>query len=70
MADTAPKKSKPRRTFPPCKPCGDDSGFNWACECGFAICHTCMNAQLEKLKCNGRSWVCPECGRPHIGANR
>ncbi len=64
------KKRKPRIKFPPCSLCKADSGFNWHCECGFSICHDCMSSRLEELKSNGRYWVCPKCGRNHIGANR
>ncbi|MBF0588157.1 MAG: hypothetical protein HQL53_03425 [Magnetococcales bacterium] len=60
------RRSKPRKSFPPCQLCKADNGFTWNCECGFAFCHECMNANLTLVKCNGRTWGCPECGRSHI----
>ena len=38
--------------------CGEDSGFTWACDCGFALCHACMANNLERTKNNGRNWAC------------
>ncbi|MGN7614670.1 hypothetical protein ACQZV8_21585 [Magnetococcales bacterium HHB-1] len=61
-----PRRRRPRKVFPPCQGCGADTGFTWHCVCGFAFCHSCMNANLEMVRCNGRTWICPQCGRDHI----
>ncbi|MGD2063828.1 MAG: hypothetical protein PVF51_09650 [Nitrospirota bacterium] len=65
-----PRRRRPRKVFPPCIACGEDSGFTWACECGFALCHGCMAQNLERTKNNGRNWVCPDCRQGHVGPNR
>ncbi|MGN7614171.1 hypothetical protein ACQZV8_19050 [Magnetococcales bacterium HHB-1] len=64
------RRSKPRKSFPPCSRCGANTGFNWSCDCGFAVCHKCMNENMAEYISNGRQWSCPQCGTTHIGANR
>ncbi|MGN7611079.1 hypothetical protein ACQZV8_03230 [Magnetococcales bacterium HHB-1] len=60
------KKKRPLKKFPPCQECGADPGFTWHCDCGFSLCHQCMDKDLERVRCNGRTWVCPECKKEHI----
>ncbi len=56
------KQRKPRKPNHPCRVCKDDTCFTHVCiQCGFSICLTCMNDNMERLKCNGRWWTCPAC---------
>jgi hypothetical protein len=67
-ATRMPKKRG--RSFPPCGACGANSGFNWNCPCGFTRCHACVEQEMATMRWNGRQWVCPTCGKLHIGPNR
>ena len=67
---TTPVRRRKGNTFPPCRLCGKDEGFTWSCSCGFSTCSECMNDNLQMLRSTGRQWVCPTCGKCHIGANR